>query len=356
MRRLLPLLHRHSAARAPLMRCLRRVSHALPMWGRCSPGEGTGRPRCGFRNSLCPKHLPEPLWALRIPGGAGSPSLPPEGGSRKSLASDGLRDRRGLCPAATGLASSLFRGGALLPDIVLLAGERPGLAQTRVALDFRPGGAIGVQLLLAQMLAVAPRFGGSAKNGPHAQLGGSARVAGFNPVASALLAAVHVVNPLARPAALGGSHDIHRVASRAFRALSSSAPHDGRILRRPGAFNGKPAGGLEGDASRHCPRSADFQSAVSQDCILQSDEVRSAGLNLKLCVLAQPCRLKIGDTADCKSALRRGAVRGCARCKRPRRIQVAQPLAPRQTGRPELHMTMSTAAQSLKQPMPANLL
>src|SRR6266498_1975446 len=47
-------------------------------------------------------------------------------------------------------------------------------------------------------------------------------------------------------------------------------------------------------------RSADFQSAVSQNCIL-----RAVGNAQDAEPLRTPCRLKIGDTADYKSALRR---------------------------------------------------
>ena len=48
-------------------------------------------------------------------------------------------------------------------------------------------------------------------------------------------------------------------------------------------------------------RSADLQSAVSQNCILHSVE-RGPGRRASPC--SGPCRLQIGDTADCKSALR----------------------------------------------------
>src|SRR6266498_3685488 len=47
-------------------------------------------------------------------------------------------------------------------------------------------------------------------------------------------------------------------------------------------------------------RSADFQSAVSQNCIL-----RAVGNAQDAEPLRTPCRLKIGDTPDYKSALRR---------------------------------------------------
>src|SRR5687767_14051387 len=47
------------------------------------------------------------------------------------------------------------------------------------------------------------------------------------------------------------------------------------------------------------PRSADLQSAVSQNCIL-----RGANNSTRAKTGYTPCRLQIGDTADCKSALR----------------------------------------------------
>src|SRR6266498_2766084 len=66
-------------------------------------------------------------------------------------------------------------------------------------------------------------------------------------------------------------------------------------------------------------RSADFQSAVSQNCIL-----RAVGNAQDAEPLRTPCRLKIGDTADYKSALRRWQQprRDIAFHRRPRRCEM----------------------------------
>jgi hypothetical protein len=84
---------------------------------------------------------------------------------------------------------------------MLLAGQGPGLAQARAALDLVGFELPGVPLRLSQLWTVAPMLGRVAKVFSDPQLGRRATVLRADVAAAALFAVPYEVNPISEPPA-----------------------------------------------------------------------------------------------------------------------------------------------------------